>query len=83
MAEGAGPVSLEPSAWARVAASTEIIDKVLSEHRIVYGVNTGFGILARQRIADADVTELQRRLVVSHAVGTGPLLEDARCVWCY
>jgi histidine ammonia-lyase len=76
VAEGAGPVSFDASAWERVAASTEVIDKVLSEHRVAYGVNTGFGILARKRIADADVTELQRRLVLSHAVGTGPLLED-------
>jgi histidine ammonia-lyase len=76
VAEGAGPVSFDAGAWERVAASSEVIDKVLSEHRVVYGVNTGFGILARKRIADADVAELQRRLVLSHAVGTGPLLED-------
>jgi histidine ammonia-lyase len=76
VAEGAGPVSFDAGAWERVAASSEVIDTVLSEHRVVYGVNTGFGILARKRIADADVAELQRRLVLSHAVGTGPLLED-------
>jgi histidine ammonia-lyase len=76
VAEGAGPVSFDAGAWERVAASSEVIDKILSEHRVVYGVNTGFGILARKRIADADVAELQRRLVLSHAVGTGPLLED-------
>ena len=76
VAEGAGPVSFDAGAWKRVAASSEVIDKILSEHRVVYGVNTGFGILARKRIADADVAELQRRLVLSHAVGTGPLLED-------
>jgi histidine ammonia-lyase len=76
VAEGAGPVSFDAGAWERVAAASEVIDKVLSEHRVVYGVNTGFGILARKRIADADVAELQRRLVLSHAVGTGPLLED-------
>src|SRR5919206_2640722 len=76
IADGAGPVSLASSAWQPVAASTAVIEKVLSEHRVVYGVNTGFGILARKRVADGDVTELQRRLVLSHAVGTGPLLED-------
>lgn len=43
----------------------------------VYGVNTGFGKLARVRIPPAQVAELQRRLVLSHAVGTGPLLPDA------
>src|SRR5262245_34232810 len=76
IADGAGPVSLAPAAWERVSASARVIEKVINEHRVVYGVNTGFGSLARKRIADADVTELQRRLVISHAVGTGPLLED-------
>jgi histidine ammonia-lyase len=42
----------------------------------VYGVNTGFGLLARKRISRGDLGELQRRLVLSHAVGTGPLLPD-------
>jgi histidine ammonia-lyase len=43
----------------------------------VYGINTGFGKLAKVRIAPDQVAELQRRLVLSHAVGTGPLLPDA------
>jgi histidine ammonia-lyase len=43
----------------------------------VYGINTGFGKLARVRIPSDQVAELQRRLVLSHAVGTGPLLPDA------
>src|SRR3546814_7321642 len=34
-------------------------------------------LLARERIPPDQVTELQRRLVLSHAVGTGPLLSDA------
>ncbi len=76
IADGGGPVSILPAAWERVAASAEVVDKVVRERRVVYGVNTGFGSLARTRIADADVAELQRRLVLSHAVGTGPLLED-------
>src|SRR5690606_15741486 len=42
----------------------------------VYGVNTGFGSLAQTRIDDHDLEELQRRLVLSHAAGTGPLLDD-------
>jgi histidine ammonia-lyase len=76
MADGAGPVTIEPQAWAKVAASAEVVDKIVRERRTVYGVNTGFGSLARTRIPDSDVAELQRRLVLSHAVGTGALLED-------
>ena len=76
IADGAGPVTIAAAAWEKVAASAEVVAKIVRERRTVYGVNTGFGSLARTRIPDGDVAELQRRLVLSHAVGTGPLLED-------
>ena len=41
----------------------------------VYGVNTGFGKLARVRIPPEDVTELQRRIVLSHMCGVGAPLD--------
>jgi histidine ammonia-lyase len=44
---------------------------------VTYGVNTGFGKLASVRIADADLATLQRNLILSHAVGTGPALPDS------
>jgi histidine ammonia-lyase len=50
---------------------------VLDAGATVYGINTGFGRLARQRIDAAQVQELQRRLLLSHAVGVGPPLPDA------
>jgi histidine ammonia-lyase len=74
--ETAPPVALDPACWPAVAASAEIVSAVIREHRTVYGINTGFGSLARTRIADDQVTELQRRLVLSHAAGVGPLLDD-------
>jgi histidine ammonia-lyase len=37
----------------------------------VYGINTGFGIFADQRIPPADSARLSRNLILSHAVGTG------------
>src|SRR5207245_1654432 len=40
----------------------------------IYGVNTGFGKLANQRIAIDEVLALQENLLRSHAVGMGPLL---------
>ena len=41
----------------------------------VYGVNTGFGKLASERIARDDVETLQRNLVLSHSAGVGPWIE--------
>ncbi len=43
----------------------------------VYGVNTGFGLLAGTRIPRDQIRALQRNLVLSHAAGTGALLPDA------
>jgi histidine ammonia-lyase len=73
---GGVAVALNPAADKPIDASVETVRAVIREHRTVYGVNTGFGSLARTRIADAELTELQRRLVLSHAAGTGPALPD-------
>ena len=74
--ETAPPVALNPGCWPAVAASAEIVSAVIREHRTVYGINTGFGSLARTRISTEAVAELQRRLVLSHAAGVGPALSD-------
>jgi histidine ammonia-lyase len=69
-------IEIDPSAWAAVEASAAVVRRIVEEGRTAYGVNTGFGSLAKTRIPAEAVTELQRRLVLSHAAGTGPLLED-------
>ncbi|MCK6453860.1 MAG: histidine ammonia-lyase [Alphaproteobacteria bacterium] len=70
-------VALDRRAWPRVAAAAETVRRLAARDEAVYGLNTGFGILARKRIPRDELAELQRRLVLSHAVGTGPLLPDA------
>jgi histidine ammonia-lyase len=67
---------IAPSVWKQVAASAATVATLAAGDDAVYGVNTGFGLLAKQRISRPDLSELQRRLVLSHAVGTGPLLRD-------
>src|SRR5690606_27359668 len=69
--ETVGAVELDPAAWPQVEASAAVVTAMLDSGRTVYGVNTGFGILARQKIGRADVAELQRRLVLSHCAGVG------------
>ncbi len=61
---------------ADVIAAADVVDRVVEEERIVYGVNTGFGLLARESISHDDVRELQVRLVRSHSAGTGFLLDE-------
>jgi histidine ammonia-lyase len=43
----------------------------VSRHEPVYGINTGFGKLAQTRIADDQLTQLQKNLVLSHSAGVG------------
>lgn len=46
-----------------------------SKTHTIYGVNTGFGILADKKISPGDLEILQRNLVLSHAAGTGKTLQ--------
>ncbi len=70
-------VTVDASAKPAVDAAARTVDRLIASGRTVYGVNTGFGLLARTRIDDARLAELQRALVLSHSAGTGPLLDDA------
>ena len=70
-------LALDPAAKPAVDAAAATVARVIAEGRTVYGVNTGFGLLARTRIDSARLSELQRALVRSHSAGTGALLDDA------
>ncbi|MDT8369090.1 MAG: histidine ammonia-lyase [Longimicrobiales bacterium] len=52
------------------------LERALARGEPIYGVNTGFGSLSRQRIADDELAEVQRNLLRSHAAGVGPPLPD-------
>jgi histidine ammonia-lyase len=67
---GAG-VALDPESAPRVAESAAAVGRILARGEPVYGVNTGFGKLASVRVADADLLQLQRNIVLSHAAGVG------------
>ena len=70
-------LALDPDARPAVDRAAAVVAKVIAEGRTVYGINTGFGLLARTRIDSARLSELQRALVRSHSAGTGALLDDA------
>lgn len=76
---GGAPFALDPSAWPGVDAAAASVRRIVESGRTVYGVNTGFGLLAQTRIGADKLEALQRNLVLSHACGVGPDL-DARIV---
>ncbi|EML4683120.1 TPA: histidine ammonia-lyase [Citrobacter amalonaticus] len=68
---------LDASAIDGINASVACVNTIVAEGRMAYGINTGFGLLAQTRIANEDLQNLQRSLVLSHAAGVGDTLDDA------
>ena len=62
---------ISAEATARIDASVQAVRDLVGQHAAVYGINTGFGKLAQTRIADDDLAQLQRNLVLSHSAGVG------------
>lgn len=69
-------ITLSTASADAIAAAQAIVNDIVAAGTVTYGVNTGFGKLASVRIADRDLATLQRNLILSHAVGTGPALPD-------
>src|SRR5439155_12580490 len=68
---GDAKFALAGSARERIDASVRAVRELVSRHEPVYGINTGFGKLAQTRIADDQLTQLQKNLVLSHSAGVG------------
>jgi len=71
------PIALDPASHSAIDRSAAVVQAVIDRGETAYGINTGFGALARTRIKNDQLTELQRRLVLSHAAGTGDPLPDS------
>ena len=52
-------------------------DKLANNKKPMYGINTGFGSLYNVKISDADLSQLQENLVMSHACGTGDRVPES------
>jgi histidine ammonia-lyase len=77
VARGDGSVSLAASARERMGASRRVVERIIAESRVVYGVNTGFGKLSDVTVPGEELRELQLNLVRSHSCGVGePLSEE-------
>ncbi|GJM23538.1 MAG: histidine ammonia-lyase [Planctomycetota bacterium] len=61
----------------RVQASREHVEQVERDGRVVYGINTGFGKLAKVQVQPDQLRELQINLLRSHAAGVGEPLSHA------
>lgn len=71
-------VSLGAEAIERVQRARALVEKRATSDEAVYGLNTGFGALAKVRIPKSDLAQLQVNLIRSHSAGIGPPLTIAQ-----
>ncbi len=62
---------LNEKAIRRINASAKNVEQIVADHKTVYGINTGFGILSNTKISDEDTVTLQHKILQSHSVGVG------------
>ena len=65
---------LDEASLDRIRASAASVERIVAGGETVYGVNTGFGLLANTRIPPERLAELQRNLILSHSCGLGDML---------
>jgi len=70
---GGSPVALDAEARGRMLQSRAWVEEIVDSATPVYGINTGFGIFADRSIPPQATARLNRNLILSHAVGTGPV----------
>ena len=70
------PIAVNTDCASSIEASAATVRQIVARGEPAYGINTGFGKLAKVRIADDDLCLLQTNLVRSHAAGVGTLLDD-------
>ena len=63
--------SLDDASMERIASSAAAVERIVAGGETVYGVNTGFGLLANTRIPKERLAELQTNLILSHSAGLG------------
>lgn len=64
-------VRLDEKAKERVIKSRNIVDKIVEDKEVVYGITTGFGKFSDVTISKEDCKTLQKNLILSHSCGFG------------
>eukprot|EP00063_Salmo_salar_P033905 XP_014008740.1 PREDICTED: histidine ammonia-lyase-like [Salmo salar] len=78
LGKGLFNIKLTYEAEGNVNEAREVIETIIKENRVVYGVNTGFGKFAHTLIPKDKLMELQANLIRSHSAGVGPPLSVER-----
>jgi len=62
---------INEKARAAITRSQRDVEAIARDNKTVYGITTGFGILANTKISEEDVRLLQHKILQSHSVGVG------------
>ena len=76
VANGKLETALSETARRRIQGSRDVVEQVIHDGRVVYGVNTGFGKLSDVHIPLSELELLQLNLVRSHSCGLGNPLSE-------
>ncbi len=68
------PVGLEDKGILQVQESYHFLEDYCKD-KIIYGINTGFGPMAKYKISEKDQVALQYNLIRSHCTGSGQKME--------
>jgi histidine ammonia-lyase len=71
VARGNAAVRIDRRALRRTKRSRAVLEKLLRQDKVIYGVNTGFGALSNVKVASEDLRQLQVNLLRSHASSVG------------
>jgi Histidine ammonia-lyase len=70
-------IQVGPSVHSRIHSSRRVIEEIVANGGVVYGVSTGFGKLSDVHVPPHELRQLQLNLVRSHACGIGNPLSEA------
>ena len=84
VSKGLSKVKIGQSAEIKIKKARKVVEDILHSDKIVYGINTGFGALVKEKISKEDLETLQLNLIRSHATGLGELMqkEQVRAMMC-
>lgn len=76
VAEKRATVQVSEDAWPAIYSSRTVVERIVQSGETVYGINTGFGSLVRERISIEDLANLQVNLIRSHATALGEPMSE-------
>jgi len=70
-------ITFSPQVRSRIKKCREVLEDLVDQNVLIYGVTTGVGEFANVKIPKEDSENLQKRIIYSHAVGVGDFFDES------